>query len=69
VCIDGTGKVLVSDSTRVQMFDRQGRHIVSVLPASLDKALVWSQLKGISIDAAGRLLVCSQGTNSLLRVL
>lgn len=69
VCIDGTGKVFVSDSTRVQMFDRQGRHVVSISPSSLDDALTWSQLGSMSVDADGRLLVCSQGSKSLLRIL
>jgi DNA-binding beta-propeller fold protein YncE len=69
VCIDGTGKVFVSDSTRVQMFDRQGRHVVSVQLESLDTTLRWSQLGGMSVDNTGRLLVCSQGTGSLLRIM
>jgi hypothetical protein len=67
VCIDGAGKVFVSDSTRVQMFDRQGRQVVSISPSSLDWS--WSQLGGMGIDADGRLLVCSQGSKSLLRIL
>jgi len=69
VCIDGTGKVFVSDNTRVQMFDRQGRQVVAVLVESLDETSRWSQLGGICIDSAGRLLVCSQGTGNLLRIL
>jgi DNA-binding beta-propeller fold protein YncE len=69
VCVDGTGKVFVSDSTRVQMFHRQGGHVVSLLLSSFDKKLTWSRLGGIAIDTDGRLLVCSQGTNSLLRIL
>jgi len=69
VCVDGTGKVLVSDNTRVQMFHRQGGHVVSLLPSSFDNKLTWSQLGGIAIDTDGRLLVCSQGTNSSLRIL
>jgi hypothetical protein len=69
VCIDGTGKVFVSDSSRLQMFDRQGRHVVSVSPQSLDQSLQWSHLGGVGIDNTGRLLVCSHGTKTLLRIL
>lgn len=69
ICIDSTGKVFVSDSTRVQMFTRSGWHILSLVPALLDPQLAWSQLAGISLDDRGRLLVCSPGTGSLLRIL
>jgi DNA-binding beta-propeller fold protein YncE len=69
VCIDGTGKVFVGDHARVQMFDRQGQHVLSLSPASLDPALSWSQLSCMSTDAKGRLLLCSHGTGSLLRIL
>jgi DNA-binding beta-propeller fold protein YncE len=69
ICIDSTGKVFVSDSTRVQMFTRSGLPILSLVPALLDPQLAWSQLAGISLDDRGRLLVCSQGTRSLLRIL
>ena len=46
------------------MFDRQGRHIVSVLPASLDKALVITTIITIIIgghdDEAPLHLACIQ---------
>ena len=62
-------KVFVGGNTRVQVFDRRGRHIVSLLPALIDPQLSWSQLRGISVDEKGRLLVCSEGTGALLRML
>lgn len=69
ICIDGTGKVFVSDSTRVQVFTRSGWHILSLVPSLFDPQLAWSQLGGICLDDRGRLLVCSTGTGSLLRML
>ena len=69
ICIDSTGKVFVSDSTRVQMFTRSGWHILSLDPSLLDPQLAWSQLGGICLDDRGRLLVCSTGTGALLRIL
>ena len=69
VCIDGTGKVFVGDSTRLQMFNRQGQHVLSLAPSTIHPTLSWSQLCCIATDNRGRLLVCSHGTSSLLRIL
>jgi hypothetical protein len=69
ICIDSTGKVFVSDSTRVQVFTRSGWRILSLIPSLLDPQLARSQLGGINLDDRGRLLECSQGTGSLLRIL
>ena len=69
ICVDGTGKVFVSDKSRIQLFDRGGRHILSLLPAQVHEKLEWGQLKGICVDGAGRLLVCSQATRCLLHIL
>jgi sugar lactone lactonase YvrE len=68
LCIDGTGKVFISDDSRIQLFDRMGRHLVSFEPGSLHKQLTWSCLGSICVDRKGRLLVCSHGTSSLLRL-
>jgi hypothetical protein len=69
ICIDGRGRLFVDSDLRTQVFDRVGNHIVTITSASLNSALSWNDLYGIAVDREGRLLICSQGTNSLLRML
>jgi hypothetical protein len=51
------------------VFDRAGKHIVTFTSASLEASLAWNDLYGIAIDHEGRLLICSQSTNSVLRLM
>jgi hypothetical protein len=69
LCVDGRGKVFVNSDARTQVFDRAGKHILTFTSASLNAALTWSDLYGIAVDPLGRLLICSQGTNAVLRLL
>jgi ribosomal protein L24E len=69
ICVDGTGKVFVNSDARTQVFDRAGKHVVTFTSASLEATLAWNDLYGIAVDHEGRLLVCSQSTNSLLRMM
>ena len=57
----------MNSDKRTQIFDRAGKHIVTVTSANLGSS--WHELYGVAVDAQGRLLLCSQGTKSLLRVL
>jgi hypothetical protein len=69
ICVDGSGKVFVNSDSRTQVFDRACKHIVTFSSASLNAVVAWSDLYGIAVDHEGRLLICSQATNSVLRVM
>jgi hypothetical protein len=69
LCVDARGKVLVNSDGRTQVFDRAGRHITTFTPASLLSSVTWGDLYGVVVDRDGRLLICSQVTNSLVRLL
>jgi len=69
ICVDGRGKVFVNSDARTQVFDRAGKHVVTFTSASLEATLAWNDLYGIAVDHEGRLLICSQSTNSVLRMM
>ena len=69
IFVDGKGKVFVNSDLRTQVFDRMGKHIATFTSASLNSPVAWGDVYGITADHDGRLLICSQATNAIVRIL
>jgi hypothetical protein len=46
-----------------------GKHIATFTSASLNSPVAWGDVYGITADHDGRLLICSQATNAIVRIL